>query len=80
MKKTIDKYEKEVDDWKFKNVEKISKLNAEETEKFLKSESERIKNQYDFKFVTEYQISQNAFSNGMIAEETAEYNAKEKTN
>lgn len=49
------------------NDEKLAKLSAKEMEEFLKSESERIKNQYSFKFVTEYQMSQSAFSNDIIS-------------
>ena len=81
MKKiAIDKYEKEVDAWKLKNAEKMSNLNIEEADVFLKLESERIKKQYDFKFITEYQLVHGAFSGGIIAEETVEYNAKKDNN
>jgi len=54
MKKVrADNYEEEVDKWKLEVIEETSHMTKEEKEEFLKLEVERIRKEYNFKFLEE---------------------------
>ena len=81
--KNPDNIEKEIDIIRKKLQKERESLTVEEVVEKTNKTARELAKKYGFKFLTgeqpkEYQISQSDFSDGMIAEEVADYNAKKK--